>query len=202
MCSTCPFLQARKAALKLLIYSRKLRIPNHIWCRYAWFILLVNMIFKLKIIYLAHVWRAAGMMTSMRRFSEIMVREDPKPAFFIYESWVGIDLWKAFHQAMMLQNCLDEEHVRITYNLQITPEINNGIATKTLSIFVARKPERKHKERENCKQYPKAWADLMAWMIRGCIGVLFRTATMSSIFVPCKWSSFIIRSCNLLYIKK
>ena len=50
--------------------------------------------------------------------------------------------------------------------------------------------------------YPKAWAALMAGTILGCIGILLRTSTTSSMVFPCAWSSFIILSCNIFLPKQ
>ena len=41
----------------------------------------------------------------------------------------------------------------------------------------------------------------MAGTILGCIGVLLRISTTSSMVFPCAWSSFIILSCNFFFTK-
>jgi len=46
--------------------------------------------------------------------------------------------------------------------------------------------------------YPKECAASMARTMRGWIGVLFKTCTMSSMVFPCEWSSYIILSCEIL----
>lgn len=49
--------------------------------------------------------------------------------------------------------------------------------------------------------YPRSWAALTAEIMLGWIGALFRTSTMSSIVLPCAWSSSIILPCMFLHIK-
>lgn len=57
----------------------------------------------------------------------IMVREDPQPPFFINKVGVGVDLREIFPQSKMIQNCLNEEHVSITYNPEFTPKNHKSI---------------------------------------------------------------------------
>lgn len=56
-----------------------------------------------------------------RRF-EVMVRENSQPPFLINIAWVCMDLREIGHEAMVLQNGLDEESVGITNNPQLTSE--------------------------------------------------------------------------------
>lgn len=70
--------------------------------------------------YLAHVRRAE--IASVRRFVEIVNRKNPQPSFFVDEAWIRIDFREAFSYFEMIQNRLDEKHIRITHNPQITSE--------------------------------------------------------------------------------
>ena len=80
---------------------------------YMWHINEIKlMLLMKKIWYLAHIGGAEVAATGT--LGEIMVREDPQPTFFINKAGVGVDLWEIFPQSKMLQNCLNEEHVRIT----------------------------------------------------------------------------------------
>ena len=51
-----------------------------------------------------------------------MVRENSQPPFLINIAWVCMDLREVGHEAMVLQNGLDEESVGITNNPQLASE--------------------------------------------------------------------------------
>ena len=91
------------------------------------------MLLKKNIWYLAHIWGAE--VAAMGTLGEIMVREDPEPLFFINKAGVAVDLWKIFPQSKMLHNCLNEEHVCITYNPEFTPEKKNQTNLTTLNFY-------------------------------------------------------------------
>lgn len=58
----------------------------------------------------------------MRSLIEVMVRQNSQPSFFVNITWVSVNLREVFSYSQMLQKCLNEKHVGITHNPQITPE--------------------------------------------------------------------------------
>lgn len=59
----------------------------------------------------------------MRRGFEIMVREDSEFPLLINKTWVCVDFREVFHQAMVFEDCFNEEKVGITYNPQLATDI-------------------------------------------------------------------------------
>lgn len=71
--------------------------------------------------YLAHVRRTSGIRTAMRDFSEVVVRRDSQCAMFIDISRVRVNLREEFTYPEMLNDGLNEEHVRIAHYPKLTP---------------------------------------------------------------------------------
>lgn len=156
---------------------------------------------------LAHVWWTE--ITSMRRFDIIMVGANSENPFFVNIAGVCSDLRETIPNPMMLQNCFNKETICIAHNLQLAPEHNNVILGSTI-IIISRLTILSHIRNfmtmmfyyvgffvELFKSmfkyikatkviYPRECAASMAGTMRGCIGVLFRTCTMSSMVFPCE----------------
>ena len=88
----------------------------------------------------------------MGRLSEIMVRRNPQPPFFIDKTWVRVDFREIILQSKMFQDGLNEEHVCVTYNPQLAPadRLTLNSSLSSINISTSRKGKEIIEESKVC----------------------------------------------------